>query len=132
MACFLVPAGEALVVKAVEKVTEKKAAVRESNAEAQAQAVKIPFSRKLHWLCNLLLVGTVLSLIEHIYHGEVVPYYPFLTAMASAAERSQMLYEMATEGVAMALGMTAVWAVACFVVEALARRKARKTTEENN
>lgn len=46
MACFLVPTGETVVVKAVEKAVEK----REQNAgkEREKDEFRIPLSRKLN------------------------------------------------------------------------------------
>lgn len=48
---------------------------------------------------------------EHIWHGEVVPFFPFLTNAADPASAREMLFEMATSGVGMAVLVTAVWAV---------------------
>ncbi|MBQ1643361.1 MAG: hypothetical protein II103_02390, partial [Treponema sp.] len=47
--------------------------------------------------------------IEHIYHGEVVLYPPFLTAMRNPEDIAEMLHEMATVGVSMAAIVTLVW-----------------------
>ncbi len=41
---------------------------------------KIALSRKLMWLANLLWGGALLLAYEHVWHGEVVPWFPFLTA----------------------------------------------------
>ena len=43
---------------------------------------EIPWSRKLKWLSYLLWGGALLLCFEHIWHGEVVPFFPFLTAMS--------------------------------------------------
>ncbi len=48
---------------------------------------------------------------EHIWHGEVVPFFPFLTNAADPASAWEMIFEMATSGVGMAVLVTAVWAV---------------------
>ena len=78
MACFLVPAGEGVVTEIVKKIESKK----EKKLEVPAQDIgKIPFSRKLGWLSKLLWGGSALLAFEHVWHGEVVPYFPFLTAM---------------------------------------------------
>ena len=55
MACFLVPAGEAIVATVVKKVEEKKEVTSEKKEE-----VKIPFSQKLKWLTSLLWGGAIL------------------------------------------------------------------------
>ena len=132
MACFLVPTAEAVVVKAVERVQNKKEKELEakigSGLEAGSEACaenKIPFSRKLRWLTRLLIGGAVLLAFEHVWHGEVVPWFPFLTAAASPDSASVMLHEMATTGVGMAVIVTAVWAVMCKVAD----RDVRKLVE---
>ena len=115
MACFLVSAAEAIVVTAAAKVAkskemsaesvklEKKAAVEES------QAKKLPWSKKLMILAQLLWGGAFLLCYEHIWHGEVVPWFPFLTNAATPEQASEMLHEMATNGVAMAVLVTLAW-----------------------
>ena len=107
MACFIVPAAEAAVVVLLEKAAAKK------EAEARNHTVSIPMSRKLKWLSALLLGGVVLLAFEHVWHGEVVPWFPFLTAMNDPADAAEMFHEMSTVGVCMALLITGVWAVMC-------------------
>ena len=124
MACFLVSAAEAAVVKAVEKHEEKveaQAAVSESAVNEAEVEPKIPMSRKLKWLTRLLIGGAVLLAFEHVWHGEVVPWFPFLTAMSDPADTAEMLHEMATVGVSMAVLITAVWFVMCKVADALVK-----------
>lgn len=124
MACFLVPAAEAVVVgiakKKVEHTEEKK----------QTSEYKIPFSRKLKWLNALILGGAVLLLFEHIWHGEIVPWFPFLTAMSDAGDTSEMLHEMATVGVSMAVFVTFVWGIICIAADAIIKRSVAK--EQND
>lgn len=125
MACFLVSAAEAAVVKAVEKHEEKvetQAAVSESAVNEAEVEPKIPMSRKLKWLTRLLIGGAVLLAFEHVWHGEVVPWFPFLTAMSDPADTAEMLHEMATVGVSMAVLITAVWFVMCKVADALVKK----------
>lgn len=140
MACFLVPAAEAIVTAAaanIAKNREKKISPVCENAEIsvnkeEAKQYKIPFSRKLRWLTNLLLGGSVLLLFEHIWHGEIAPYFPFLTAASNPQDAAEMLYEMGTAGVAMALLTTAIWGVMLLVAH-IAERKANacERAEEN-
>lgn len=123
MACFLVPVTEAVITKAVTKAVEqkeKKTGVEETETQGR---MRIPFTRKLHWLSNLLLGGSGLLAFEHVWHGEVVPWFPFLTAAENAADLSEMLHEMATVGVTMTLAVTGIWGVMCVAAEALAARK---------
>ncbi|MBR1522868.1 MAG: hypothetical protein IJ641_00280 [Lachnospiraceae bacterium] len=122
MACFIVPAAEAVVTKVVEAVEEKREANAEVTRDDDTEAVRIPMSRKLKWLTCMLVGGSVLLMFEHIWHGEVVPYFPFLTAMYSAEATSEMLHEMATVGVTMAVLVTAVWAGICVAADAIVKR----------
>lgn len=126
MACFIVSAAEAIIVTAVEKGIEKKEKAEaktssESNVSAQ---VKIPLSRKLKWLTYMLWGGVILLAFEHIWHGEVVPWFPFLTAMADPADAAQMFTEMATVGVVMAALITVVWLIMCKVADVIVKRAA--------
>ena len=114
MACFLVPAGEAIVTTVaaqVMKSKEKENEVKELSAENEIIELetKIPFSRKLQWLSNLLWGGSVLLAFEHLWHGEIVPWFPFLTAAGDPAETAVMLQEMSSVGVMMAVLVTVIW-----------------------
>lgn len=127
MACFLVPAAEAIVVSAVEKAEEKKAekALEGStidSIEAANEKMVIPFSRKLKWLSWMLWGGVLLLAFEHVWHGEVVPWFPFLTAMSDQASTVEMLQEIATVGVGMAVIITVVWVGICMVADSIIKR----------
>ncbi len=124
MACFLVSAAEAVVVTAVEKVAEKKKENEVKSSESVLEEVKIPLSRKLRWLTYMLWGGAVLLAFEHIWHGEIVPWFPFLTAMSDPADAAEMFHEMATVGVCMAVLVTVVWLVMCKVADFIAKRPA--------
>lgn len=114
MACFLVPATEAVVTTIAAKVVKSKEKAPET-AEIQLDGTeletveKIPFSRKLGWLNNLLWGGSALLAFEHVWHGEVVPWFPFLTAASNPADAAEMLHEMSTAGVSMAAIVTVAW-----------------------
>lgn len=134
MACFVVPAVEAVITAAATKAVKNKELTASKAAENinSSEQVKIPFSRKLRWLTNLLLGGSVLLLFEHIWHGEVVPWFPFLTAASNPQDTAEMLYEMATAGVAMALLSTAVWGVMLLVAHIVEKRaNSQENAEEN-
>ena len=124
MACFLVSAAEAAAVTALKKAEEKKEA-NESGEGAQTENISIPMSEKLKWLADLLWGGAALLAFEHVWHGEVVPWFPFLTAMSDPADTAEMLHGMSTVGVCMALLITAVWFVMCKAADALAKRPAK-------
>lgn len=121
MACFLVPTAEAVVTTVMTKVIESKEKTklpeeRTENEVSVDTSVKIPLSRKMKWLNNMLWGGSALLAFEHVWHGEVTPYFPFLTAAGDPASAAEMLHEMATAGVLMAVLVTAVWG--CMVVTA--------------
>ncbi len=128
MACFLVPATEAVVVTvATQILIAHEAKVlpkfkREANASSTSAEEKVPFSKKLRWLSNLLWGGSFLLAFEHVWHGEVVPWFPFLTAASNPADASVMLHEMSTVGVTMAVLVTAVWVGMVLVSNAMAKR----------
>jgi len=91
------------------KYSLPKGAVKHTEIEEDSH--KLPFSKKLSWLRNLLWGGTVLLAFEHFWHGEVVPYFPFLTATSNPQDAAEMLHEMATVGVTMTVAVTAVWGI---------------------
>ncbi|MEA4814066.1 MAG: hypothetical protein VB112_04060 [Oscillospiraceae bacterium] len=127
MACFLVPTAEAIVATIVTKSVEKKEkASAELTMGAESAMIetegKIPFSRKLKWLTNMLWGGSALLAFEHVWHGEVVPWFPFLTAASNPADASVMLHEMATVGVSMAVLVTVIWAGMVAVSNAIEKR----------
>ncbi|MBO6011050.1 MAG: hypothetical protein J6P71_04555 [Oscillospiraceae bacterium] len=130
MACFIVPAAEAVITTIAAKAVEKKEnsagkAIAGAESGIAEASEKIPFSRKLKWLRNMLWGGSVLLAFEHVWHGEVVPWFPFLTAASDPADAAEMLHEMATVGVVMAALVTAVW-LGMLGVAALIEKRARK------
>ena len=112
MACFLVPAAEAVVTTIAKKVISKKEIKNPSENQ------EINFSEKLSWLNKMLWGGSGLLAFEHLWHGEITPFFPFLTNAADSADRIAMLQEMATSGVGMAVLVTAVWLGMISVVSA--------------
>ena len=127
MACFLVPVVEAVVTTVITKTTTSKEtdtahATPKTGSGDMGHDSPIPFSRKLKWLTNMLWGGSALLAFEHVWHGEVTPWFPFLTAAGDPAEASVMLHEMATVGVTMAVLITAVWGVMLLVTNAMAKK----------
>ena len=126
MACFLVPTAEAVVVTAVRHVQKKKEAAQPVRQAAEVSGphlnTHVPFSRKLGWLMNMLWGGAILLVFEHVWHGEVTPWFPFLTAAADPADAAEMLHEMATIGVTMAVLVTLAWAGMVLVSNAIEKR----------
>lgn len=127
MACFIAPMAEAIVVTVVKKLVEKK----EEKLEVQGiTQTGISWSKKLSWLNQLLWGGVLLLALEHIWHGEVVPWPPFLTAMNNPADVGPMLHEIATVGVTMALFVTLVWGVMITIADKKSKLINRKTQLE--
>lgn len=129
MACFLVPTGEAIIVSAAQLILhrhEKKMALasRDNSHEAMSKIKTATWSEKLGWLNGMLWGGAFLLALEHIWHGEVRAYWPFLTAMDSAQDTAGMLHEMLTVGVTMALVVTAAWGVMVLLYWQLVEKKA--------
>ena len=119
MACFLVPAAEAIVTTIASKAMNK------SSTPASEAKAQITFGSKLNWLNNLLWGGSALLAFEHVWHGEVTPFFPFLTA-AAEGESAEMLREMGTVGVGMAVLVTGVWVGMVLAAKAIAKRPAKE------
>lgn len=117
MACFVVPVAEAIVVSTVSKVLkskeEKKADL--ANIDMSSCEGKISSAAHLQKLSNFLWGGSALLAFEHIWHGEVSPFFPFLTAAANSVDFAEMLHEMSTVGVTMALVVTGFWAALTYI-----------------
>ncbi len=118
MACFLVPMAEAIVISVVKKSVEKKelAAGVEKGSSSSAKRV-ISWSRKLGWLNKLLWGGVALLALEHVWHGEVVPWPPFLTVLSNPADIAPMLNEMAITGGGMAICVTIIWIIMVLIAD---------------
>lgn len=96
MACFVVPAGAAIVTTAIGK--------------------KVPEKYHLNWLNSMLWGGVVMLAVEHISHGEIVLYPPFLTAGIS-----EVLPEMMRVGVPMTLVIFLIWGMMIAVAAKMAK-----------
>lgn len=114
MACFIVPAAEAVVTTVVSKIIKKK--------ESDTNDAAFKLNDRLDRLNGLLWGGSVLLAFEHLWHGEITPFFPFLTNAVDPLDRAQMLLEMSASGVAMAVIVTAVWAVSTAVEKAVLKR----------
>lgn len=99
MACFLVPTATAIVTAAVSK--------------------KLPEECHVNWLNAMLWGGVVMLAVEHVAHGEVVPYPPFLTAGLR-----EVFPEMMRIGAPMTLAIFLIW-VAMITVAAMMSKKER-------
>ena len=125
MACFIAPTVEAIIVTAVKKNEKKKEEMALARGDASPhpdEIPSIPWSRKLGWLTKMLWGGVFLLAIEHIWHGEVVPWPPFLTAMENPADIQPMLMEILTVGGSMVVFVTAVWFAMTLVADAVYKK----------
>jgi len=122
MACVIVPIAEAIIVSVILKK------MKQGGAPSTSGDGRPSWTRKLEWLNKALWGGGFLLAIEHIWHGEITFWPPFLTAMSNPTDFEEMLHEMATVGVSMALFITAVWFIAAFVVDRLQQREPVETT----
>lgn len=122
MACFTAPLAEAVIVKAVEKSIEKKGVQEPEN--------KVPLVTKVKWLSTMLFGGSALLAFEHIWHGEITAWFPFLTAMSNKEDTITMLKEIGTVGVSMAVLITAVWLIMCKVADTVLKNKPAAQVKE--
>ena len=125
MACFVVPVAEAVITTVATKAVKSKEEEAKINNtdEMVMESEKISLSKKLSWLSNLLWGGSARLLFEHIWHGEIVPFFPFFSALSNPADKAQMLHEISTVGVAMAVAVTLAWVV---MVAIISKAKALK------
>lgn len=136
MACFTATIVEAVAVTIAKTVVKKKEKERETalmqsgkTIEEKTAAPRIKLSEKLSWLNMMLWGGSILLLFEHVWHGEVVPWFPFLTAASSPESTQTMLHEIMTVGVGMAVLVTAVWAVMVLAADIIAGRSEEPSEE---
>ena len=103
MACFLAPMAVAIFTTAFSS--------------------KIPTKYQIGWF-NMLIWGGVAGLaMEHYAHQEIVPFFPYLSAMESASGTMIMLQEMIVVGGTMLVACTAVW----LIMLAITNRTSAKT-----
>ena len=123
MACFLVPLTEAVVT------TVAAGAIKAGEKKSDAKTDRIRFSSKLGWLNKMLFGGSALLAFEHLWHGEIVPWFPFLTAASDPEATAEMLHEMSTVGVSMAVLVTGVWACMCVASSIIGKKASRAVVD---
>ena len=109
MACFTAPMATAIITTIFRK--------------------KIPGKYHISWLNTMLWGGTAGLALEHIAHGEIVPYPPFLTAMANPADAAVMFHEIMTIGLGMLLACLTTWGVMLYVASYLEHYAKTKATQ---
>jgi len=101
MACFLAPMAAGLITIVFRK--------------------KVPAALKISWLNIMLWGGVAMLVIEHIAHGEIVFYPPFLTAMQNPADIPVMLQELAIVGGLMTIAIVFVWVILVAIASRMPR-----------
>jgi len=92
VACFIAPAIAGIIVSIIRRVFK--------GADSKV---------KLSLLEVMLWGGVLLLAFEHLWHGELVPWPPFLTSMQNSVDRARAINEITTTGIAMAIAVTALW-----------------------
>ena len=129
MACFLVSAAAGIGVTAAKYIVrhhEKKNELKVTEPKEYKFGSEVKWSKKLAYLELVLFGGSFVLAGEHMIHGEVVPFPPFLTAMANPADATEMLHEMGTTGVLMLGLLVAAWAIGVLIVDFVKYRKHKK------
>ena len=133
MACFLVSATVGIgvsVARHIVKHHEKKLELEGKTQLPEKFGSDIKWSQKLAYLELTLFSGSFVLAIEHILHGEVVPFPPFLTAASNPADLAEMLTEMGTVGVAMLAILLVAWGVGVLIADYFKYKKRKKGLKE--
>ena len=111
MACFSAPLAAAVVT----------GVVRRAAAKSPEQPGTISWATKLGWLEKLFFGGCALLAFEHVWHGEIIFQFPFLTGVRDG-NTAEVLKEIATVGGAMTALIFAIWIGMLVVSAAIVRR----------
>ena len=133
MACFLVSATVGIGTAVARHIVKRHENKLELEGKAQLPekfGSDVKWSKKLGYLELTLFSGSFVLALEHILHGEVVPFPPFLTAASSPAETAEMFKEMGTVGVAMLGILVAAWAIGVFIVDYFKFKKRKESPKE--
>ncbi len=94
MACFLAPMALAIVMTIVQLLTRHN---------------DLSHKLKLSAFNAMLWGGVALLAAEHVFHGEITAWAPYLTAMSSPADIAVMLSEIASIGGSMTAAISLTW-----------------------
>lgn len=103
MACFVVPLTQAIATTLYRRRVSKS----ETN---NSQIVNCSSLQRLEWM---LWGGSAMLIVDHIISGEIMPVFPFFSALLTEGGGLVMLREMLTVGVPMSLLVTAIWGISC-------------------
>ena len=113
MACFTAPLAAAIAAGVVRR------AVKSKDAE---KPETISWATKLGWLEKLSFGGCALLAFEHIWHGEIIFQFPFLTGVRDG-NTAEVLMEIATVGGTMTVLIFAIWIGMLIVASSIVKRK---------
>ncbi|MEX2750765.1 MAG: hypothetical protein Q6366_002655 [Candidatus Freyarchaeota archaeon] len=102
MACFLIPMGLGIITTLFRKM--------------------FPKNWHIDWLNAMLWGAVAMFALEHIAHGEIVPYPPFLTAGLP-----EVLPEMMSIGIPMSIFSVSAWGGMVLITERLKQTNTIKT-----
>ena len=113
MACFTAPLAAAIAAGIARRT------VKSGDPD---QPETISWATKLGWLEKLSFGGCALLAFEHVWHGEIIFQFPFLTGVKNG-ETAEVLKEIATVGGAMTALIFAIWIGMLIVSARIAKRK---------
>ena len=97
MACFLVPMGLGIITTLLSRFFPKRL--------------------NIQWLNAMLWGAVAMLMVEHVAHGEILPYPPFLTAGLI-----EILPEMLSVGVPMTIASASLWTSMTIMNEIMNRK----------
>ena len=113
MACFTAP----LVAAVAAGIARR--SVKTSDPD---ETETVSWATKLGWLEKLSFGGCALLAFEHIWHGEIIFRFPFLTGVRDG-NTAEVLKEIATVGGTMTALILAIWVGMLVVSSILVKRK---------
>ena len=119
MACFSAPLAAAIATGIVR---------RGMAAKTVEQPGTISWATKLGWLEKLFFGGCALLAFEHVWHGEIIFQFPFLTGVRDG-NTAEALREIATVGGAMTALIVAVW-IGMLIASSLIVKRGRTAEAE--
>ena len=112
MACFSAPLAAAIAAGVVRHAVKGKDA---------GDPETISWATKLGWLEKLSFGGCALLAFEHIWHGEIIFQFPFLTGVRDG-NGAEVLQEIITVGGTMTALIFAVWIGMLIVSSVIVKR----------
>lgn len=109
MACFIVPLAQAVATTLYRRNLERK----NSLAPVGERVPDLSGGKgaSLQRLELMLWGGSAMLIVDHIISGELMPVFPFFSALLVEGGALTMLREMLTVGVPMSLLVTGIWAL---------------------